>query len=384
MITVHTGPSAPTRTCDPASGHWAPGQSAGDPASSLKRVSEDNPPGVDLDALRAFLGRERPGMVSGPLTAELIAGGRSNLTYFINDANSSWVLRRPPLGHVLDTAHDMAREFTVISALRGTDVPVAQPIVLCEDLGIMDSTFYLMERVAGSVLRDFDDAMAIGPSNVPALSYRLVEVLGQLHATDPAAVGLSEFGRPDGFLERQIRRWTKQLDSSRSRVVPGIDELAARLRTSLPTTQRAGIVHGDYRLDNVIVGRNGQNEYDVAAVVDWEMSTLGDPLTDIGLFCTYWAAMGSDALIPMTLDADAPAPFPTTDDLISSYADTSGLDMSDLPWYIGFGCFKLAVILEGIYYRHTLGQTVGEGFAVIGDMVQPLIDRGLSQIERKR
>jgi aminoglycoside phosphotransferase (APT) family kinase protein len=342
------------------------------------------PPGVDLAALTTYLQTNLPELAAGDLTAEIIAGGRSNLTYFISNDNTTFVLRRPPLGHVLDTAHDMSREYRVISALHGTSVPVAAPLLFCDDTDVIGSPFYLMEKVEGVVLRDFDDAVAIGPAQIPALSYRLVNTLGRLHATDPEAVGLEDFGRPEGFLERQIRRWTKQLKSSQSREVPGIDDLAAKLAARIPETQRTAIVHGDYRLDNVIVGRNGQNEYDVAAVVDWEMSTLGDPLTDIGLFCTYWAAMGSDALIPMTLDADAPAPFPTTDDLISSYADTSGLDMSDLPWYIGFGCFKLAVILEGIYYRHTLGQTVGEGFAVIGDMVQPLIDRGLSQIERKR
>lgn len=347
----------------------------------MASTDEQQPPGVDLAALTAYLKAHRPELATGTLRAELIAGGRSNLTYFISNDNATFVLRRPPLGHVLDTAHDMSREFRVISALHGTPVPVANPLLFCEDTDVIGSPFYLMEKVEGVVLRDFDDAVAIGPAQIPQLSYRLVNTLGRLHATDPADVGLEDFGRPEGFLERQLRRWTKQLNSSRSRDVPGIDELVERLATRIPQTQRTAIVHGDYRLDNVIVARNDANEYDVAAVVDWEMSTLGDPLTDIGLFCTYWAAMGSDSLIPMALEVDAPAPFPTTDDLVSSYADTSGLDMSDLPWYIAFGCFKLGVILEGIYYRHTLGKTVGEGFAAIGDMVQPLVDRGLAQIE---
>lgn len=342
-----------------------------------------DPPGVDLTALTDYLQAHRPDLAVGPLTADLIAGGRSNLTYFINSDDSTFVLRRPPLGHVLDTAHDMSREYRVISALTGTDVPVAEPLLFCDDTEVIGAPFYLMAKVDGVVLRDFDDAMAIGAAQIPELSYRLVNTLGRLHATDPAEIGLEDFGRPEGFLERQIRRWTKQLDASRSRDVPGIDDLVEKLADRIPRTQRATIVHGDYRLDNVIVGRNDANKYDVAAVVDWEMSTLGDPLTDIGLFCTYWAAMGSEALIPLTVDIDAPAPFPTTDDLVTSYADTSGLDMSNLPWYIAFGCFKLAVILEGIYYRHTLGKTVGEGFAVIGDMVQPLVDRGLSHIDQQ-
>lgn len=343
-------------------------------------TSEQQLPGIDLNALNHYLQTNRPELASDGLQAELIAGGRSNLTYFVSNESTTFVLRRPPLGHVLDTAHDMTREYRVISALNGTNVPVAEPLLFCDNKEVIGAPFYLMAKVDGVVLRDFDDAVDLGPAQIPQLSYRLVNTLGRLHATDPTTIGLEDFGRPDGFLERQIRRWTKQLDSSRSRDVPGIDTLAERLSARIPTTQRTAIVHGDYRLDNVIVDRNAANEFDVAAVVDWEMSTLGDPLTDIGLFCTYWAAMGSDTLVPLELEVDAPAPFPTTEDLISSYADTSGLDMSDLPWYIAFGCFKLGVILEGIYYRHTLGKTVGDGFATIGDMVQPLVDRGLAQL----
>lgn len=339
------------------------------------------PPGVDLDALNTYLRQHRPELASDGLRAELIAGGRSNLTYFMYAGDTSFVLRRPPLGHVLDTAHDMAREFRVISALHETAVPVAEPLLMCDDTAVIGSPFYLMQRVEGEVLRDFEDAVSIGPSNIPSLSYRLVNTLGRLHATDPHTIGLGDFGRPEGFLERQLRRWRKQLDASRSREVPGIDALADKLAANTPTTQRNAIVHGDYRLDNVIVARNEAGDYDVAAVVDWEMSTLGDPLTDIGLFCTYWAAMGSETPIPLSLTDDAPAPFPSTNDLINSYADASGLDMTDLPWYVAFGCFKLAVILEGIHYRHTLGKTVGDGFNVIGDMVQPLVDRGAAQLD---
>jgi len=347
-------------------------------------VSDNNErtPGVDLDKLAQYLTAQRPDLFNGRLKAEVIAGGRSNLTYFVNDGSRTVVLRRPPLGHVLDTAHDMAREFRVISALTDTNVPVAGPILLCEDLDVIGSPFYLMEKVEGLVLRDFDDAMGLGAASIPALSYRLINTLGHLHAINPNDVGLADFGRPNGFLERQIRRWTKQLDASRSRDVPGIDALATALAKNIPTTQRNTIVHGDYRLDNVLVARNPFGEYDIAAVVDWEMSTLGDPLTDVGLFCTYWAALGSSTLVPINPNTDATAPFPPTDDLIASYAEASGLDLTDLPWYIAFGCFKLAVILEGIYFRHSMGKTVGEGFATIGDLVSPLVDRGLTQLPR--
>ncbi len=338
------------------------------------------PPGVDIDRLTTYLDTHAPGMISGPLHAELIVGGRSNLTYLIGDDAASWVLRRPPLGHVLATAHDMSREYRVMSALQDSDVPVAKTLIFCDDPDVIGAPFYIMERVEGLVLRNYDEAMAIGEAQIPALSYRLTDVLGRLHAVDPASIGLAEFGRPDGFLERQVARWSKQLDASRSRPVDGIDQLATRLRESIPVTQRAGIVHGDYRLDNCIVAPNGVGEFGVAAVVDWEMSTLGDPLTDIGLFCVYWAGMGSAELVPTAVATDAKAPFPSTRVLIDTYADASGLDLTDLPWYVAFACFKLAVIVEGIHYRYSLGKTVGEGFGEMGAMVEPLIARGLASL----
>lgn len=346
------------------------------------RDNDERTPGVDLDKLAQYLNTHRPDLFDGPMKAEIIPGGRSNLTYFATVGSRTVVLRRPPLGHVLDTAHDMAREFRVTSALADTNVPVAKPLLLCEDANIIGSPFYVMEKVEGLVLRDFDDAMQLGAAAIPSLSYRLINTLGYLHAINPNDIGLADFGRPDGFLERQIRRWTKQLDASRSRDVAGIDALADGLAKNIPTTQRNTIVHGDYRLDNVLVARNPSDEYDIAAVVDWEMSTLGDPLTDLGLFCTYWAALGSSTLIPLGPNTDASAPFPPTDDLVASYAEASGLDLTELPWYIAFGCFKLGVIMEGIYFRYSMGKTVGDGFAPIGDLVAPLIDRGLTQLPR--
>ena len=343
-------------------------------------VQTETPPGVDLAALATYLREAAPEYAGQQLSAELIAGGRSNLTYFVRVDDREFVLRRPPLGHVLETAHDMGREFRVISALNGTEVPVATPIAFCENPDVIGAPFYLMQRVNGRVLRTKDEAMMIGEAHIPDLSFRLVDTLGRLHATDPAAVGLADFGKPDGFLARQVARWSKQLAASKSREVEGIDELAQRLANGLPTTQRSAVVHGDYRLDNVIVASDEQGEWDVAAVVDWEMSTLGDPLTDIGLFCTYWAGLGSSTLVPIDSDTDAPAPFPPTSELINSYALASGLDLEPLPWYIAFGCFKLAVILEGIHYRYSMGKTVGAGFDSIGYMVKPLVDRGLDQL----
>src|ERR1044072_8990403 len=235
-------------------------------------MNEGNPPGLDLTRLRAHLDRERPGLVGGPLSAELIEGGGSNLTYAVTDGASRWVVRRPPLGHVLATAHDMRREHRVISALHPTSVPVPEPVLLCEDEAVAGAPFYVMEFVEGTPYRTAEQLAAIGPERTRGVVLSLVDTLVALHSVDPAEVGLGDFGRPEGFLERQLRRWGKQLDASRSRDLPGIDELHTRLAKALPTSPAPTVVHGDYRLDNVLVGADDR----IKAIIDWEMSKLED------------------------------------------------------------------------------------------------------------
>lgn len=250
-------------------------------------MSASPPPGLDPERLRGHLDRERPGLVGGPLSARLIEGGRSNLTYLIGDGTHEWVVRRPPLGHVLATAHDMTREFRVISALHPTAVPVPGPLLLCEDPDVLGAPFYVMEYVAGTPYRTAEQLAPLGPDRTRTALLGLVDTLVELHAVDPAAVGLADFGRPEGFLDRQLRRWAKQLDASRNRDLPGIDELHAALGRSLPGSPAPTVVHGDYRLDNVLLGDDDR----IKAVLDWEMSTLGDPLTDLGLLVMYSAPL---------------------------------------------------------------------------------------------
>jgi aminoglycoside phosphotransferase (APT) family kinase protein len=322
------------------------------------------PPGVDLPRLRAYLGS------AGPLRAELIAGGRSNLTYVVTEGTNEWVLRRPPLGHVLATAHDMAREHRVLTALADTPVPVPATYVLCTDAGVLGAPFYLMEKVAGTVYRTAEQTRRLGAARATAIAHELIDVLAALHGVDPGAAGLGDFGRPAGFLDRQVRRWQRQLAASRSREIAGIDALSAALARSVPATQRPAIVHGDYKLDNVIVGADDS----IAAVVDWEMATVGDPLCDLGLFNVYWDGGIAE------ITTGAAAGFPPGARLRARYAAATGLDLSPLPWYEALGCFKLAVISEGIHYRFLRGQTVGEGFAEIGDMVAPLVAAGLERL----
>ncbi|MFE6688742.1 phosphotransferase family protein [Streptomyces sp. NPDC057743] len=333
------------------------------------------PPGLDLARLREHLDRERPGLVSGPLRAELIEGGRSNLTYRVTDGAAWWVVRRPPLGHVLATAHDMRREHRVISALHGTAVPVPEALLLCEDEAVIGAPFYVMELVAGVPYRSAAQLAPLGPERTRAVVLSLVDTLVALHAVDPQAAQLADFGRPDGFLERQLRRWGKQLAASKNRDLPGIDALHEALGRALPTSPAPTVVHGDYRLDNVLVGENDA----INAVLDWEMSTLGDPLTDLGLLAMYCTDLGLPQS-PVSTTSGAPG-HPDPDELIARYAERSGRDVSGIAWYAAFAWFKLAVILEGIHYRYTLGQTVGAGFDRIGELVPVFIDRGLTTLK---
>ncbi|MEH3033293.1 MAG: phosphotransferase family protein [Aeromicrobium erythreum] len=201
--------------------------------------------GLDLAALQAWLDREAPGLVSGPLTAELVTGGKSNLTYAVTDGAQDLIVRRPPLGHVLATAHDMAREHRVLTALAPTAVPVPRTYALCEDDDVVGAPFYVMERVVGTPYAHAAQLAPLGPERTRRITERMVDTLVALHAVDVASVGLADFGRPDGYLERQVRRWKKQLDASRSRELPGMDELVARLETQVPTSGDATIVHGD-------------------------------------------------------------------------------------------------------------------------------------------
>ena len=341
--------------------------------------------GLDLEALTGYLAafsrapraatpesgsapNSNPGQ---PLRAELIQGGKSNLTYRLTDGSHNWVLRRPPLGHVLATAHDMAREYRVMSALAPTPVPVPAMVTLCEDPGVIGAPFYVMEYVEGSILRRTKDTDRLDDRQRTALAHRLIDTLADLHEVDPADVGLGDFGHPDGFLGRQVRRWTQQLQRSRSRDIPGFDDLADGLATGVPASQRASVVHGDYRLDNVLVGP----DQEIRAVLDWEMATLGDPLCDLGLLPVY--AVPAPGVAGIVSDGMGPHNgFPSIESLIDRYADRSGLDVSHLSWYTALGYYKLAVICEGIHHRYATGKTVGPGFDQIGNIVEPLVSAG--------
>jgi aminoglycoside phosphotransferase (APT) family kinase protein len=315
-------------------------------------------------------------------TVALIAGGKSNLTFRVEAAGAAVVLRRPPLGHVLPTAHDMVREHTVMSALAGTAVPVPEMLHLCTDPAVLGAPFYVMELVDGHVCRSSLPAgYADDPASRRSIGEGLVDVLAALHAVEPAAVGLAEFGRPDGYLERQVRRWVKQWDATR---IPGhddLDALAAALAAGVPVTQRSTVVHGDYRLDNTLLAPDRPGR--IAAVLDWEMSTLGDPLADLGILLGYWSQADDtgarrDAVV---VPAATVLPgFPTRRAVAERYAARTGLDLAPLPWYAAFAAFKLAVVCAGIVARVQGGAMVGDGFDGIGERIAPLVEIGRSTL----
>jgi aminoglycoside phosphotransferase (APT) family kinase protein len=334
--------------------------------------------GIDADKVTTWFEAHAPG-VEPPLSFDLVTGGRSNLTFRVEDAaGHAWVLRRPPLGHVLATAHDMGREHRIQSALAPTDVPVPGIVGLCQDEAVNGAPFYVMDFVEGAVLRDRAAGEQLEPEARRHAGAQIADVLARIHAVDVDAVGLGDLGRKEAYLERQLKRWHRQWEQSKTRELPVVDEVHAELAARAPEQGPAAIVHGDYRLDNCLIGKDGTIE----AVLDWELCTLGDPLADVGLLLVYWtepgdehAALGDSAT---TLDG-----FPSRAELSASYAAASGRDLSDIDYYVAFGYWKLACILEGVYARYRAG-VMGEsdGFEPFAKQVEVLAQAAHSTIER--
>jgi aminoglycoside phosphotransferase (APT) family kinase protein len=307
--------------------------------------------GINAEGVTAWFAEHVPG-AEPPLSFSLIAGGRSNLTYRVTGAGEgAWILRRPPLGSLLQSAHDMGREHRVMSALAPTAVPVPPMVGLCTDESVNGAPFYVMEFVDGIVLRD-EAAVAAVPEPVRwAAGESLVDVLADLHAVDPDAVGLGDLGRKEGYAERLLRRWRGQWEKSKTRELPLVDEVAERLARAIPEQGPATIVHGDYRLDNAIVS---PDDGTLRAVLDWELCTLGDPLADVGLLMVYWTEP-EDEVSPLFWAPTRAPGFPGRKEVAARYAERSGRDLSELDFYVALGLWKIAVILEGVYARYAAG-----------------------------
>ena len=329
-------------------------------------------PGMNRDALEQFL-RTNGIEVEGRLTVEMISGGRSNLTYKAYDDTSTWVVRRPPTSGLTPSAHDMAREWAVTDALAATDVPVARTVAFDRDGSVLGAPMTVVEFVPGRVVRTREDLSDLSDSEVTANAAELVRVLARLHAVDPQSVGLGSFGRPDGFVARQVATWARQWQSVKTRELPDVDRLHRALEAAIPTQSASSIVHGDYRVDNTILDVDDVGS--VAAVVDWEMSTLGDPLTDVALMCIYRqpvfdAVLGADAA--WTSDR-----YPSADDLAQQYAVESGRELRNWGFYLALANFKLGVIGEGITHRALAGSDTGAGARNAANATGEFIAAGL-------
>jgi aminoglycoside phosphotransferase (APT) family kinase protein len=308
-------------------------------------------PGVDVPSVSAWFSANIAGAVA-PYRFDLIAGGHSNLTYGVTDAGGRrYVLRRPPLGHVLPSAHDMSREHRIISALADTPVPVAPALGFTDDVTVNGAPFYVMGFVDGVVIRDRKIAeTALTPEARRVTADSMVDTMAAIHAIDPAAVGLDDLGRHESYIARQLKRWYGQWNVSKTRELPAVDEVHDALLQRIPEQGPATIVHGDYRLDNCMMGPDGK----VRAVFDWEICTLGDPLADVGMLQVYWTGPNDeDSAWPGGITR-APG-FPDRAALLERYAAASGRDLSDIDFYVAFALWKLACILEGVYARYVGG-----------------------------
>jgi aminoglycoside phosphotransferase (APT) family kinase protein len=309
------------------------------------------PEGIDAGGVTAWL-EERAPCVAPPLQFSLIAGGRSNFTYTVTDsAGQRFVLRRPPLGPLLPSAHDMGREHRIMTSLAGSPVPVPPVIGLCTDETVTGAPFYVMRFVDGVILRDKAVADTLPEATRSAAADSLVDVLSDLHALDPGAVGLGDLGRHDGYVERLLRRWRGQWEKSKTRELPVVEAVAERLAADIPAAQGTSIVHGDYRLDNVIAS---PADGSVQAVLDWELCTLGDPLADVGMLLVYWTEPGDD-FSALTWAPTTATGFPGRKEVAERYAAVSGRDLSEIDYYVALGYWKIAVILEGVYARYRSG-----------------------------
>jgi len=327
--------------------------------------------GINPAEVTAWLVRNVEG-ITPPLTFELITGGRSNLTFAVTDAvGRRLVLRRPPISHVLSTAHDVGREYRIISALRGTPVPVPEALGYCSDETVTGGPFYVMNFVDGHVFRTASETETVLDEGTrKAAGEELIDVLVAIHQVDVDAVGLGTLARRDGYIDRQLRRWHGQFQQSQQqaiqvgvyRPVPLVDEVQRLLSDRVPAQQGVAIVHGDYRIDNTVLSAQGR----VRAVLDWELCTLGDPLADVGTLMAYWAEQsGAESAESATaqLAVTALPGFPTRADLADRYAARSGRDLEDLGFYLAFAYWKLACILEGVYVRyaaHAMGAGHGD------------------------
>jgi aminoglycoside phosphotransferase (APT) family kinase protein len=331
----------------------------------------------ELTGLRGYLVGVGEG-VDGDLRSDLLAGGRSNLTYLLTDDVSRWVLRRPPRAGLTPSAHDMGREFRVTHALQSTAVPVARTVGLEEDPALLGAPFSIVGFVEGATIRSSEDLGLLDDVQVAACVESLVATLSALHAVDHLGVGLERFGRPDAYAQRQLHRWSGQWEHVATHDVPDATVLLGQLMDRAPTSGTAAIVHGDYRIDNTIVDADEPSV--IRALVDWELSTIGDPVADVAMMCAYRHPALDDILgVDAAWTSDR---LPDADELAGLYEKVSGTTLVNWDFFLGLGFYKLAVIAQGIDFRLRAGAAASEGSERAGEAVPRLLAAGLEVMAR--
>jgi aminoglycoside phosphotransferase (APT) family kinase protein len=332
-----------------------------------------NQPGIDLERVTPWLVEHVPDL-EPPLELTRVGEGQSNLTYRVHDASGrTIVLRRPPTGDILPSAHDMAREYRVLRGLASENMPVPRPLALCEDPEVTGAVFYAMEHVDGLVLTTLETAERLTPAARAETGWSMVRTLVRLQSIDLEASGLADLRRPGSYASRQLRRWRRQWEASRTRDLPLVDALAERLDAKLPEETDVTVVHGDFHLLNVIVGPDGE----VRAVVDWELCTVGDPLADLGLTIAYWNELGKPAGENRHLFREPITDlrgFPDAAELAAEYERASGRDLSPLGFWVAFAYWKIAVITEGVYRRWLDNPISGSNPEHVGGAVERLVE----------
>jgi aminoglycoside phosphotransferase (APT) family kinase protein len=338
------------------------------------------PPLLVHEPLEAFL--DARGLGAGRLAAEPIGEGHSNVTFLIRRGAEEWVLRRPPRGPLPPSAHDVLREARLLLALEGARVRVPRVVATCADEAVIGAPFYVMERVAGDVLQAELPAALDDEASRARIADELVDALVEVHAVDWRARGLEDYGRPTGYLERQIRRFAGLWDALRTRELPAIDEVTRRLAARIPASGPATIVHGDFRLGNTMFAPGAPAR--LAAIFDWELATIGDPLADVGYLAATWAQPGEPDQTLFALGAVTRLPgFPPREALVARYEERSGRAMTDLRWYMTLALWKSAIFLEGSYRRRLAGTTEDAFFDRLERGVPELAERALATARRE-